>query len=565
MPPSPQLPSGTAPQPTPPMSESPGELLDSAAASTTQPSDITDAEKIACIVCLADLANTTADLATGDCASLIARLVPCNHAMHNTCLAPWVERANSCPICRQNFNKVRLSGTLSGTIVDEYDVEDRIQKPDVEQNFLPNDMFDEEEPAAPAFFAMSPTMRMSCSFPAGVWYCPLCMALDDAPTNVGSVAQRRGRSRAGGSTQRSARDSETRRARPRRRTQRNESMASSVRRNDDSQGGWARVWQEVWNNLNHDLDSVQPEQEAEEAWSRRAEIAQAQGVGYDGFRGVVASMKLSRPREYIPMDDAPTPEAVAAWSAFDEVKRLEKSEQRKRTSSLDGERKRKRPRTRPSSNFVQPTANREQITADLSTPTVIGSWLNKLEGHNINGPDLGASTSSSAPTLLSLSPTRKSCLSPINSQHNAPPNSPPWSRPHSPLAPSPPPSANLHPHRLSNAPSSPITASRHQKPLSPEHSPSTSPTRPAITLPMKCKEEIASVVRAALQPHYRSKKVNTEQYTEINKKVSRHLYNVVGVPENGFSPSCIESEDKERLFLLAKEEVLSALDALHCH
>ncbi|KAI5780147.1 putative PHD and RING finger domain protein [Peziza echinospora] len=561
------------------MSESPGELLDSAAASTTQPSDITDAEKIACIVCLADLANTTADLATGDCASLIARLVPCNHAMHNTCLAPWVERANSCPICRQNFNKVRLSGTLSGTIVDEYDVEDRIQKPDVEQNFLPNDMFDEEEPAAPCLLCNvadnedvlllcdscdGPFHTYCCGLdevPAGVWYCPLCMALDDAPTNVGSVAQRRGR------------------ARPRRRTQRNESMASSVRRNDDSQGGWARVWQEVWNNLNHDLDSVQPEQEAEEAWSRRAEIAQAQGVGYDGFRGVVASMKLSRPREYIPMDDAPTPEAVAAWSAFDEVKRLEKSEQRKRTSSLvhsippidiaessqDGERKRKRPRTRPSSNFVQPTANREQITADLSTPTVIGSWLNKLEGHNINGPDLGASTSSSAPTLLSLSPTRKSCLSPINSQHNAPPNSPPWSRPHSPLAPSPPPSANLHPHRLSNAPSSPITASRHQKPLSPEHSPSTSPTRPAITLPMKCKEEIASVVRAALQPHYRSKKVNTEQYTEINKKVSRHLYNVVGVPENGFSPSCIESEDKERLFLLAKEEVLSALDALHCH
>ena len=42
-------------------------------------------------------------------AKLIAHLLPCGHNLHDDCLRPWVERANSCPICRQNFNQVELS------------------------------------------------------------------------------------------------------------------------------------------------------------------------------------------------------------------------------------------------------------------------------------------------------------------------------------------------------------------------------------------------------------------------------------------------------------------------
>jgi hypothetical protein len=44
----------------------------------------------------------------------IARLLPCLHILHNNCLKPWVERANSCPICRQNFNVVELTDTVGG-------------------------------------------------------------------------------------------------------------------------------------------------------------------------------------------------------------------------------------------------------------------------------------------------------------------------------------------------------------------------------------------------------------------------------------------------------------------
>ena len=45
---------------------------------------------------------------------MIAHLLPCGHNLHDECLKPWVERANSCPICRQNFNQVELSTKVGG-------------------------------------------------------------------------------------------------------------------------------------------------------------------------------------------------------------------------------------------------------------------------------------------------------------------------------------------------------------------------------------------------------------------------------------------------------------------
>lgn len=46
---------------------------------------------------------------------LIAHLKPCDHHLHNDCLTPWVERANSCPICRARFYTVELSKNVGGT------------------------------------------------------------------------------------------------------------------------------------------------------------------------------------------------------------------------------------------------------------------------------------------------------------------------------------------------------------------------------------------------------------------------------------------------------------------
>lgn len=101
-----------------------------------------------CIVCLGDLSNSTGEVAalpitiakspplnpaaaiskTADTDhsnnathvasdagnELIAHLRPCGHYLHNECLTPWVERANSCPICRASFHLVDLMYTING-------------------------------------------------------------------------------------------------------------------------------------------------------------------------------------------------------------------------------------------------------------------------------------------------------------------------------------------------------------------------------------------------------------------------------------------------------------------
>lgn len=45
---------------------------------------------------------------------VIAHLLPCGHNIHDECLRPWVERANSCPICRQSFNTIELIHHVGG-------------------------------------------------------------------------------------------------------------------------------------------------------------------------------------------------------------------------------------------------------------------------------------------------------------------------------------------------------------------------------------------------------------------------------------------------------------------
>jgi hypothetical protein len=46
---------------------------------------------------------------------LIARL-PCGHYMHDDCIRPWVERANSCPTCRATFEVVELIEKIGGIV-----------------------------------------------------------------------------------------------------------------------------------------------------------------------------------------------------------------------------------------------------------------------------------------------------------------------------------------------------------------------------------------------------------------------------------------------------------------
>lgn len=90
-----------------------------------------------CIVCLGKLDENATELPSSDAPAakavddngdfskslshstppedeLVACLQPCGHYFHNDCLKPWIERTNSCPICRRSFNLVELTVQVGG-------------------------------------------------------------------------------------------------------------------------------------------------------------------------------------------------------------------------------------------------------------------------------------------------------------------------------------------------------------------------------------------------------------------------------------------------------------------
>ena len=49
-----------------------------------------------------------------------------------------------------------------------------------------------------------------------------------------------------------------------------------------------------------------------------------------------------------------------------------------------------------------------------------------------------------------------------------------------------------------------------------------------MTMPLSTKSSIQKIVKDALKLPYRNKEVSKDQYTEINRNVSRMLYEIVG-------------------------------------
>ena len=47
---------------------------------------------------------------------LIAVIKSCNHVLHDVCLKEWTQKANSCPICRTQFNKVEVRESTTGEL-----------------------------------------------------------------------------------------------------------------------------------------------------------------------------------------------------------------------------------------------------------------------------------------------------------------------------------------------------------------------------------------------------------------------------------------------------------------
>lgn len=91
---------------------------------------------------------------------------------------------------------------------------------------------------------------------------------------------------------------------------------------------------------------------------------------------------------------------------------------------------------------------------------------------------------------------------------------------------------------------------------SPSRSKDSSPSRPSLSYSTKA--ELQRMVTAVLKPMYLKKEVTKEQYTEINRDISRLLYEKVG--EAG-ADALADHDTREKWQQMASTEVLSAVQA----
>ena len=108
-----------------------------------------------------------------------------------------------------------------------------------------------------------------------------------------------------------------------------------------------------------------------------------------------------------------------------------------------------------------------------------------------------------------------------------------------------------------------IARPKPRRPRIPEHALSvtrprshdTSPTRSAL-LTADAKADVQKLVSAALKPHYHEQKISKDEYTTINRDVSRMLYDKIGDFE------ALDLEGRARWEKVAGEEVNKAVIAL---
>lgn len=82
-----------------------------------------------------------------------------------------------------------------------------------------------------------------------------------------------------------------------------------------------------------------------------------------------------------------------------------------------------------------------------------------------------------------------------------------------------------------------------------------SPAR--VSMSFSAKTDLQKMVSAALTPHYKAKAVSKDQYTDINRNISRLLYNHVGDIDT------LDDDARDGWERFATEEVSKAVEALH--
>ncbi|ROT40499.1 hypothetical protein SODALDRAFT_356495 [Sodiomyces alkalinus F11] len=342
-------------------------------------------------------------------------------------------------------------------------------------------------------------------------------------------------------------------------------------------------------------------------WERRLAIASRQGARETFAMGIPRAigerLDIAQPVEQ------ETPEEQKAWNELDRIRETENpgaQNRRKRKSatssprepaSEEPQRKLKRPRTRrlvlhgeasgsgisgsgaasasaTSSTSTVPPVPQAQRSAE--EPSFLSSLLREVETGPPSDDENGRTYFSSGYGVEASSPA----ASPGASSHNSPRNlsltPPPLPRPTSPSTLSSHiepvfPKANYSPARSAgetsdsdNPPRSMALEIRHPRPRRPDRrqgsprqarSQDSSPTRQDITL--RAKEKINGIVLAALKPHWRAKKLTVDQYSNINRDVSRKLYDSIR------DASALDDDaGKKNWEKVAAEEVAQAISGL---
>ena len=504
-------------------------------------------------------------------------------------------------MCRAKFNEVQLCEVVGGPVASSYAVQDKVQEAEVDPTIVIDDdeLFAVEawEPCLVCGLVDDVHEVMYCDgcdkavhvFCAGyddvpeVWYCETC--LTDIESEVGlsgisSAVGRQRRRRAGTSQPRAPRNNER---------------------------NWARVWQEVSRRLDLDLDfpyddDEPTDQRTEEQrrefsrWERRLAEASRQGAA-SRLRSIAAAQL--QPGTSSARPEPESQDELRAWNAFDKARESQdapssiRRRKRKQTPSptpsrepeLAEEPQQKRPRLRRPPVAIEQLQQRqveepefaEQSTAAVQRPAEEPTFLSSLLREVESKPVSASSPATSDYQNGHYSPRDSSPgASPASSGPGTPRQvsvTPPPQRPISP-----PLSSTIvplsSPVNLTFSPFSPADATRarnradsvrrgrrrgsHQSSndeAAQDRASSASPSR--IALSYSAKEEVQRMVKLALGSRYRDKEITKDQYTDINRDVSRKLYDLVGDASH-----LADHDEREKWQKVAEDEVKKAIDAL---
>jgi len=481
---------------------------------------------------------------------------------------------------------VQLSRTVGGPVVDSYAVQDKVQEAELDPAMIVEDELFAVETWEPCMLCgVSDDMHeiMYCDgcdkaahvFCAGYdsspdeWFCQDCLTDLEADTDRrGLVSVVRNRQQ------------------PRR------LVRGHGRGRAANDVLWARVWQEVSRRIDLDLDfpydeepeDRTPQQQRElRHWQRRLEVANTQQGAAERLRNIAESSQHHTQPPLLREEESQ--EELRAWNAFEKARESQEApasirrRKRKATTSpasprepeLGEQLQLKRPRLR------RPPANTEHHPAPESShpvmhrhddrSTFLSSLLKDVESKPLSAGSPGASEQYTG----QYSPRDSSPMrSPISSGSNTP-RGPSPSPPHRPT--SPPLSATILP--VSSpipqifSPYSPtgeefistqglaVRGRPRHLPDRRHHHDDSSPSPPR-TLSYSAKEEIQRMVKLALGPRYREKEINKDQYTDVNRDVSRKMYEMVGN-----ASALTDQAGRERWQIVAEQEVKKAIETLH--